>query len=96
MTHLIESQLNTLNASYSCIIAPGEPWMRKISRGHKLRIIDVDGNQAADTLFYNATDTAESYSAQQTIAAQRGLYLTTGTQLVSSRGNVLLTITADT
>ncbi len=38
-------------------------------------------------LFYNAADTAEHYSAQNTIQAQGSIYLTTGTVLLSNRGN---------
>jgi len=65
-------------------------------KGQTLRIVDLHGNQAVDTLFYNAHDYSDRYSAQDTIRAQRNLYLTTGTRLMSSRGSVLLTITADT
>src|SRR6202008_4959035 len=53
------------------------------------------GNQAVDTLFYNARDYSDRYSAQDTIGEQRNIYLTTGTRLISSGGNVLLTIVAD-
>jgi hypothetical protein len=49
-----------------------------------------------DTLFYNAHDCSDRYSAQDTIRAQANLYLTTGTRLISSEGNVLATIVADT
>ncbi len=70
--------------------------MHEIKRGQTFRIVDLEGNQAVDTLFYNAHDLADRYSAQDTIRAQGGIYLTTGTQLRSSEGNVLLTIVADT
>jgi urea carboxylase-associated protein 1 len=58
--------------------------------------VDLEGNQAVDTLFYNADDASERYSASDTIVAQQNLYLTTGSRLISSEGNVLLTIVADT
>jgi hypothetical protein len=58
--------------------------------------VDLNGNQSADTLFYNAHDYAERYSAQDTIREQGNIYLTTGTKLLSIRRNVLLTIVADT
>jgi urea carboxylase-associated protein 1 len=74
----------------------GDGWMHEIRRGQTFRIVDLEGNQAIDTLFYNAHDQAERYSAQDTIREQRGIYLTTGTRLLSSEGNTLLTITADT
>ena len=49
----------------------GEPWMATMRAGQTLRILDLEGNQAVDTLFYNAHDPAERYSAADTIAAQR-------------------------
>src|SRR5437660_3148652 len=81
---------------YDSIIPAGEPWIYEILGGQYLRIVDVEGNQAADTLFYNAHDYEDRYSAQDTIRSQANIYLTTGTRLMSSRGNVLLTIVDDT
>jgi urea carboxylase-associated protein 1 len=78
------------------VIPAGDWWLHEIKRGQFLRITDLEGNQAADTLFYNARDPAERYSASDTIRHQAALYLTTGTRLMSTEGNVLLTITGDT
>ncbi len=93
---LVESSLDPKDAVYRAIVPAGEPWMHQIAAGQHFRIVDLEGNQAADTLFYNAADTADRYSAQDTIQLQRNIYLATGTKLVSTRGTVLLTITADT
>ena len=57
---------------------------------------DLEGNQAVDTIFYNAHDYSDRYSAQDTIREQGNIYLTTGSRLLSTEGNVLLTIVADT
>jgi urea carboxylase-associated protein 1 len=92
----IESKLDPNGASYRQVIPAGEPWVREIRRGQYFRIVDLHGNQAVDTLFYNAHDYADRYSAQDTIRSQANLYLTTGTQLMSTAGTVLLTIVADT
>ena len=81
---------------YDSTIPAGEPWIYEILGGQYLRIVDVEGNQAADTLFYNAHDYEDRYSAQDTIRSQANIYLTTGTRLMSSKGSVLLTIVADT
>jgi uncharacterized protein len=81
---------------HDALIPAGEPWIREIKRGHHLRVIDVEGNQAADTLFFNAADYEDRYSAQDTIRAQANIYLTSGTKLISSKGNVLLSIVGDT
>ena len=91
-----ESPLAPADAIYDFTLPAGDGWMHEIERGQTLRIVDLEGNQAADTLFYNAHDMSDRYSAQDTIRAQGAIYLTTGTKLMSSEGNVLLTITADT
>ena len=78
------------------ICAAGEPWVKLVMQGQVFRIVDLEGNQAVDTLFYNATDSMERYSATDTIRRQKKLYLTTGSKLYSNFGNVMLTIRADT
>jgi urea carboxylase-associated protein 1 len=93
---IVESPLNPADAVYSQEIPAGEPWVHEIRRGQIFRIVDLRGNQAVDTLFYNACDYADRYSAQDTIREQGNIYLTTGTRLISTHGTVLLTITADT
>jgi urea carboxylase-associated protein 1 len=80
----------------SATVNAGDPFVQEIRRGQTVRIVDLEGNQAVDTLFYNADDLTERYSAQDTIRAQRNIYLTTGTKLMSNRRNVMLTIVADT
>jgi uncharacterized protein len=93
---LVPSQLDAGGAAYRHVIAAGEPWIHEIRVGQYFRIVDLHGNQAVDTLFYNAHDYSDRYSAQDTIRAQANLYLTTGTRLISTGGTVLLTIVADT
>jgi hypothetical protein len=78
------------------VVLAGEPWLARIGRGQVLRIVDLEGNQAVDTLFFRADDPRDRYSAVDTIRAQGNLYLTTGSRLLSTQGTVLLTIVADT
>jgi len=78
------------------VLPAGEPWMHTVRKGQIFRIVDLEGNQAVDTLFYKASDLTERYSATHTIQAQCALYLTVGTQLMSSEGRAMLTIVADT
>jgi len=78
------------------IVAAGEPWMGTVAAGQILRIVDLEGNQAVDTLFYNANNTDERYSAVDTIRGQRNIYLTTGSALRSNLGATMLTIIEDT
>jgi urea carboxylase-associated protein 1 len=89
-THLPE------NASYREIVPAGDYFMKVVNKGQTFRILDLEGNQAADTLFYNAHDPAERYSAMDTIREQANVYLTAGTRLISNLGNVMLEIVADT
>ena len=94
--NLVESGLDPVKAVYRKVIPAGDPWIHEIKREQYFRIVDLHGNQAVDTLFYNAHDYSDRYSAQDTIQRQGNIYLTTGTQLVSTGGAVLLTIVADT
>jgi urea carboxylase-associated protein 1 len=91
-----ESKLNPDTAVYSATVLAGDYWIHEIGVGQTFRIVDLEGNQAVDTLFYSARDTAERYSATDTIVAQRNIYLTTGTTLLSNFRNPMLTIVADT
>ncbi len=93
---IVESPLDPRDAVYESLVLAGEPWVHEVKKGQHFRIVDIGGNQAADTLFYNAHDYADRYSAQDTIREQGNLYLTAGTKLMSTLGTVLLTITADT
>jgi urea carboxylase-associated protein 1 len=96
MQTLRASTLDTAAATFDFTHPAGEPWLHTVKRGQVLRIIDLEGNQAVDTLFFNAADTTERYSMTDTMVRQGGIYLSTGTVLYSNRGNPLLTIVADT
>ncbi len=93
---LIESQLASENAILDEVCLAGDPWMGVVRKGQTFRILDLEGNQAVDTLFYNADDPEERYSAVDTIQRQGALYLTAGSVLYSSEGRPMLTIVADT
>ena len=91
-----ESRLDPAKARLDVVVPAGEGWTHEVREGETFRIVDLEGNQAVDTLFFNGRDVAERYSATETIRAQGNLYLTTGTKLMSSEGRPLLTIVADT
>jgi len=93
---IVESQLQPEKALESITVPAGDYLLKRISKGQTLRITDLEGNQAADTLFYNADNTAERYSAMDTIREQGNVYLTAGSVLRSNFGNPLLTVVADT
>ena len=93
---LVESKLDPKAAVIDEVCAAGEPWMATVTAGQVFRILDLEGNQAVDTLFYNADDPEERYSATDTIMRQGGIYLSAGTTLYSSEGRPMLEIVADT
>lgn len=76
------------------IIPARAPWDHVVSAGDTLRIIDLGGNQSADFLLYALHDDTERYSAQDTIAAQRNVYLRTGSVLLSNEGNPMARVRA--
>jgi urea carboxylase-associated protein 1 len=93
---LQESPLTEATALRSEICAAGEPWMGRVAKGQTFRIVDLEGNQAVDTIFFNAHHLQERYSSAHTIRKSGQLYLGLGSKLYSSNGQVLATISADT
>jgi len=93
---IIESQRNPVEARFQQQIDAGDYWLQRIEAGQTLRITDLEGNQAADTLFFNAEDTAERYSMSDTLRGQNNVFLTAGSVLRSNFDRPMLTITADT
>jgi len=91
-----ESTLSANKASYRKTVPAGDYFMKVLKAGQTLRILDLEGNQAADTLFYNAKNPAERYSAMDTIREQGNIYLTAGTRLLSNENHTMLEIVADT
>ncbi len=83
-------------AALSQIIDAGDYYIGRVNAGQTLRILDLKGNQAADTLFYNAEDPTERYSAMDTIREQGNVYLTSGSVLRSNENKPMLKIVADT
>ena len=91
-----QSSLQPEQARYREVVPAGNYFMKVVQAGETVRILDLEGNQAADTLFYNAADPSERYSAMDTIREQGNVYLSAGTKLLSNEGNVMLEIVADT
>ncbi len=92
---LKESTLSPDAAIYRHVIPAGDYWIYTVEKGQVFRIVDLEGNQAADTLFFSAADPAERYSAVDTIRAGGNVYLGLGTRLMSTDDNVMLEIVAD-
>jgi len=94
--NLQESLLNPSDAISRNIIDAGDYFIGEVKAGQTFRILDIHGNQAADTLFFNANKPELRYSASDTIREQGNVYLTTGSQLRSNNNEVMLEIVADT
>jgi urea carboxylase-associated protein 1 len=67
-------------------------WIHRIRSGQALTIVDLCGNQAVDFLMYSSDDESERYCAQDTIAAQRNIFLREGAVLLSNEGRPMMTI----
>ncbi len=93
---IVESSLIPERADWRQVVPAGDYYLGRIATGDTLRILDMEGNQAADTLFYCAEDPSERYSATDTIREQGGVYLTAGSVLRSNHNRPMLEIVADT
>jgi uncharacterized protein len=91
-----QPNLDPATAIYDEVLPATRPWSYVVKQGQILRIVDLGGNQAVDFLVYSAADPTERYSAQDTIVRQGNLFITTGSQLISNEGRVLMTVLSDT
>lgn len=94
MTLFIDRDYST--AVYDFTVPARKPWSGTLKQGQVLRIVDLESQQAVDTILYNAHNTTERYSAQDTLTAQGAAYIEAGTALMSNEGNVMATLVADT
>lgn len=75
--------------NYELTVLAGDGWAQVVKRGQHLRIIDLEGNQAVDTLFYNAHDHADHEHRARELAQLNGVPLLPGTGLLSSAQEAL-------
>lgn len=90
------STRNPTDAIFHETVNAGDYWLHELKQGEVLRIVDLEGNQAVDTLFFNAADPHDRYSAVDTLRAQGNVYLTVGSKLLAQSGATLVEIVADT
>jgi urea carboxylase-associated protein 1 len=77
-------------------VQAGQDWARVVRRGHRLRIVDLEGKQAVDFLCYNAANPEERYNAADTMKYAGTIFLTTGHGIYSDMGRPFFTIVGDT
>lgn len=76
-------------------IAGGGYASRRLARGSRIRLIDVDGDACASILIFNAEMPTERLNVADTVKIQWNAYLGAGKLLLSDMGRVLMSIEAD-
>lgn len=76
-------------------IAAGGYATRRLSRGSRLRLIDLEGDACASLLIFNAEMQSERLNVADTVKVQWNAYLGTGKLLLSDMGRVLMSILVD-
>jgi hypothetical protein len=90
------SERKEADAIYNEVVPAGDYWMKVIRKGETLRITDLEGNQAVDTVFVNADNIEERYNANNTLREQRNVYISYGTEIRSNDNRVMMRVVADT
>ncbi|MBI1275177.1 DUF1989 domain-containing protein [bacterium] len=88
-------QAQPLESPALTIIPPRSGASLTLKKGEYLTITDIEGEQVADLLCYNADDTGEYLSSGRTLDYAETLFLTTGHPLYSNRSNIMFTIVRD-
>jgi urea carboxylase-associated protein 2 len=76
-------------------IAAGGYASRRLSRGARLRLIDVEGDACASLMIFNAETPAERLNVADTVKVQWNGYLGAGKLLLSDMGRVMMSIVHD-
>jgi urea carboxylase-associated protein 1 len=77
------------------VVPARRPWSARLAAGERLRLIDLEGQQAVDFLCFNAADPAERYHAANTIKVPCNIFLGQGSVLRSSLARPMMTIVED-
>ena len=81
---------------YENIVDAKSSWSGIVTKGQRLKIIDLEGQQAVDFLCYNNHDRLDRYSATNTVKVQGNVYVGLGSILYSDSGTPLLEVVEDT
>jgi uncharacterized protein YcgI (DUF1989 family) len=77
------------------ILQPQTGTAFELAKGQSLRVIDLEGEQVADLVAFNAADRTEWLSSGRSIDYASRIYLTTGDVLYSNRSRPMFTILQD-
>jgi len=78
------------------VVPAKSSWSGIVKKGQRLRITDLEGQQAVDFLCYNNNDRSDRYSATNTVKVQGNVYVGLGSILYSDSGTPLLEVVEDT
>ena len=78
------------------VVPAKSSWSGIIKKGQRLKITDLEGQQAVDFLCYNNNDRSDRYSATNTVKVQGNVYVGLGSILYSDSGTPLLEVVEDT
>jgi len=76
-------------------ISAGGYATRRLSRGSRLRLVDLKGDACASLLIFNAEMPTERLNVADTVKVQWNAYLGAGKLLLSDMGRVLMSFVAD-
>jgi len=71
-------------------------WHKTLKKGSVLRIVDLEGCQAVDTLIYDAADTSVRYNAANTMKLAKSIYLSKGCVIYDDLARPMMTVIEDT
>ena len=77
-------------------IAPGGYAAKRLDRGARLRLIDLQGDACVSMLLFNAEQPIERLNVADTLKVQWNAYLGAGRLLLSDMGKVLMSVLDDT
>jgi urea carboxylase-associated protein 1 len=77
------------------IVPAGGRWSRRLDAGQRLRLIDLDGQQAIDFLCYSAELPLDRINIPNTIKLNRSLYITKDCKIYSDHAKVMFTVVED-
>ncbi|HVZ51667.1 MAG TPA: DUF1989 domain-containing protein [Pseudolabrys sp.] len=78
------------------IVPPGASWSRRLETNQRLRIVDLEGQQAVDFLCYAADLPHDRMNLPNTIKLNKSLYIEKGCKIYSDLAKVLFTVVEDT
>lgn len=78
------------------IIPPRSGVAFVLTKGQRLKIVDIEGEQVSDLICYNQHDINEYLSSGRTIDYAETIYLTKGNSFYSNRSNIMFDIIEDT